>query len=375
MAKKLNAVKQFRRRHAQLVKTEARIAAALERQKKKILQKKNVIGFGVSQRAGRYVAVFFVTRKVKTGKLLPKDRLPRSITVGGKRFPTDVRTIQRPSTTAGDPIGDPTENRRSYHYNGKGDWKMGVGISIFKPQPPGAPKWVNAGTAGARVVSKKDPNEHLVLTCGHVVKAAGLEVAQQLDDRDPPPGSLFNFVGQVKQVSADFGDADAGTIECVGALQEILPIGKPRPLVFPYVGMFVQKSSWTTGLTWSQISETNVTCISNLTTYTGLFSAKNYCMQDPSAPGKLKAGVPVDKFSFGGDSGALIVLGKPNQPGVWGDPGLQRMYDQADAAEKVKIRDEWERAALGLNCLASDDWAYGQIIIRALAAMKVHLEL
>jgi hypothetical protein len=393
MATTLTASEQFRRLYQKKVRRERELAKELNRRAHTFFRKKHVVGFGVGSKHGQFAAIFYITRKVANARLAAKDRLPRSVRVGNKRIPTDVVAVGRTTECAGPPIGDSNENRKSYHVELAGDWKMGTQIRSFMPEPGGGGgSLLYTGTSGARVIrvdkkGKPTGEPPLVLSCAHVLFYNKCEVAQAEKDRDPqprPPGKDHNYVGDVLEV-ADMSTADAGVFECSGALREIMHIGEPKEPVTPTVGLYVQKSGRTTGLTWGKIAGTNITKKLDKKeaydgkdhTYTGMFQIENKCIQDPAGPGKLPPGenVPPNLFGWLGDSGSLIVAGKPNAPGEFGDPVQQKKYNDADDVEKGKIRQTYERAALGLFCLKDTTHISGQEIALALKALNIKLDV
>ena len=285
MAKAGAASKEFARIWSRGAKAEAAIVRELNRRAAYFYAKKNVIGFGTGLKNNQPAAVFFVTRRQSRSKLKPKDRLPRWLLVSKKRVSTDVIAVGRTKLLAA--IGDPTENQKSYHAGGAGQWKMGTEIRVFSPckaNPATDPKLITIGTSGALV--RKSKNEPpLMMSCAHILLLDDFDVAQAKEDRIPPcvgAANLKNFAGGVRQV-ADLNDADAGIVECADALPEILHIGKYKPQQDPKVGLRVEKSGRTTGLTWSKIANKNVSLKAPLkgvlaklfgdeVTYNGLFA-------------------------------------------------------------------------------------------------------
>jgi hypothetical protein len=374
---------EFERLWAQLVAREGRVAAALAKRESEFLKKKYVIGYGVGKKNGKLVATFCVSRKVPRSRLLPKDRLPRSIRVGRKSVPTDVIAV-KPSLAN---IGDPTDNLHSYRVNGKGTWKMGTAINTFNPPDWAAslPQLGVSGTSGALVKNpvapgaQPDPTRYL-LSCAHVLIIEKMDVVQYEQDREKPPGKLNNFVGAVTK-AMDINVVDAGKAEADGADKEVLNIGVPRGPQTPVTGLLVQKSGRTTGVTYGKISNTGITlkwkdpATAKDQTRTNIFFIENACKQDPAAPGKLKAGVPADRFGWDGDSGSLIMVGKPGEAGKYGDAEVQKKYDKANDTEQSKIRETWDRAALGLLIGKSEPDAQNPNVAKLVLGQDIQLAL
>jgi hypothetical protein len=117
--------------------------------------------------------------------------------------------------------------------------------------------------------------------------------------------------------------------------------------------------------------------------YQNLFAIPNECIDDPPLSRK-KLGMPTkdhkhvklpenrDKFAASGDSGSLIVVGKPGKHD-YGESGLQRIYDNASAQQKRMIDEKYEKATLGLLVAADEKYAYGQRISVAPTALGATL--
>lgn len=369
----LTASERFDKLYRELLQQQSHVVRALKIHAKSYLRKKHVVGFGAGRRFGEFVPVFFVDKKVPERILAPKDRLPRWVKVGRKNLRTDVIAVGAPADFT-EPVGDPTDNRKSYRVNGNGDWQMGTKIQIFANHGIDVK---GSGTSGARVRSIANPGEPpLAISCAHVLKVPGWDVAQA-DENRKIPKPLNNFVGGVKKVLD--GKIDAGSFECAGALQEVLHVGKPKPPQKPLAGMYVQKSGAATGLTYGKIlavGQKKAKVQGKWAEQDGVFLVENSCPQNPRDPSKLPAGVPDGRFAWHGDSGSLILLGKPGNPALFGETslGLQHEYDIGSAAEKQKIVDEKYGAALGLLIAGSDDTVYGQDIELVLGALKVRLD-
>jgi len=76
-----------------------------------------------------------VTHRQSPSKTAPTDRIPRSITLRKKRSATEVPAIGKPELAVA--TGDPTDNQKSYHSDGVGDWQMGTKIAIRPNVLPG----------------------------------------------------------------------------------------------------------------------------------------------------------------------------------------------------------------------------------------------
>ena len=366
----------FFRKYRAMVRENQLIAAALKKRWPRDSQRAHVAGYGVGLKNDRPAAVFLVRKKVPAAKLAKADVLPAFITVGGRKVPTRVTATGR-NTLYATPIGHNEQNIESYHTAGQGDWKMGTQITPYLPHMSTP---YPDGTAGARVHTAGKRDEHWLLSCGHVLQKAGFDIAQAEKNRKDvvkTPADLNHYVGSVSRV-APFSSADAGIVECAGAQVELLNIGKPAAMQFPLPGMWVQKSGRTTGVTYSRITEVSVQ--SPKTKYpdnklyglAGCFRVKNSCTWDANV--KVNPGAPRDLFGWKGDSGSLIVAGKPDSPGVFGVPRLQDEYDRGSAADRRKIRDKWERAALGLLISGDDTSTYGQEISWAAVSLNILLD-
>jgi hypothetical protein len=134
------------------------------------------------------------------------------MTLGGRKFPTDVVHVGKPRLLA---IGDPSENQISYSIDGAGQWDMGTQIYSYtecKPNQNPYPKLI--GTSGALVLrTRRAP---LMLSCTHCFPEVRWDIAQAWDDRVPNctgKKKLKNFVGGVVRI-IDPAVADAGVVEC-----------------------------------------------------------------------------------------------------------------------------------------------------------------
>jgi|SRR5580693_26832 hypothetical protein len=386
----LTASEQFAKNWTRAARRDRTLGRELARRANAFYKKKNVVGFGIGTKMNRECVIFFVTRKEARYKLNPKDRLPRWIAVGKRRVITDVIGVGKSRLTVS--IGDASDNQKSYHAAGTGSWKMGTEIRCFtqcQASPARDPQPVSVGTSGALVKSAASPSDPpLMLSCGHVLLKPAVDVAQAKEDRVPPcqgAANLKNFIGGVKDL-AQIATADAGIVECADGLSEIILIGKYKLPQEPLEGLNVQKSGRTTGLTHSKI--TIKECERKLTLppplnklfgvdeviYKGLFAVDVVCKDSPALPANqtLKPKEAVDKFSWEGDSGSLIVAGG-GEAHHWGDKDLDDTYEKADAAGKKTIDDKWQNAALGLQVLQDDKYSYGQRISLALKALSVEL--
>jgi hypothetical protein len=330
-----------------LARQERRVAYFLEQTAATWFAKRNVIGFGVGQRFGHPAPYFYVSRKVPWRSLSSSDRIPPEVTIGGRRYRTDVFAAS-PITLSAAPIGNPTENQRSYRKDGTGTWKMGVSIRV---QDRTGAYHGRGGTAGAMVKKSEPGAQPLLLSCGHVLAYETWDVVQCLKSMElGPPVKLNNHAGQTFRI-ANPADADAGLAEVHGATPEILHMdGRPRPRAATLVAnMTVQKSGGETGLTYSHIWSTNNQF--HMSSFNGapLGEAKgiifvvNHCPAATNPDPLLH-----NRFSFGGDSGALAVIGNPKDPADFGRTDLNSEYANAPAAKKAQIQAEYFRAAVGL---------------------------
>lgn len=333
------------------------------------LKLRHVTATAVGRRGADVVAVFYVDERVPQSKLPKRERIPPWILVNRRKIATDVVEAGRPQFWAA-AIGDPASNQKSYRNNGAGNWEMGTRIQIF-----GGGSSFGSGTSGARV-KKKGTSDLRMLSCSHVLSTAGADVAQWEKNRSSAT-VLNNHAGQVTQVLDLKDGVDAGIAECAGNQREILGIGLPRGPQPPTVGMFVQKSGASTGLTWGKIETTGGTAEARVAggkPMNGIFAIPNKCTQQP-AGAKLEAGVPKNSFGWKGDSGALVVVGKANESEAFGEFDLQGTYNSASDDEKKKIRDKWMHAALGLLIGGDEKNAYAQEIQLGLDGLAIELDL
>ena len=357
----------FEREARRIRKEQTDLRDALRPRQEEFLAKKHVVGYGIGRVNNKPVVRFFVERKVSQKRLLSKDRLPRWVIIKKRRVPTEVVAVGRVQLLAATPIGDPAENDRDYRKNGQGTWKMGTKISV-RLDLGGGNFAVLGGTSGCLVREKGGGNGPWMLSCAHVLGLKGSEVAQHTEFKDPSGTPLNNYVGDVTEIAKE-RYWDAGLVECSGASNEIINIGAPKALhdEAVYDGIYVQKSGATTGVTWGQVTE--VLAVLRIDrgqpserTFEDCFAITNRCDQKPILNPQTVSVAALNKFAWKGDSGALVVFGKSDSQGAFGKPGegLQKRYDRADANEKAKIIDKYDKAALGLLIAASNTAAYGQ---------------
>jgi hypothetical protein len=373
------ALREAKRAYREALQREQAIAKALGRMQASLRKKANVVGYGVGhKKKGRktlpeLAAVFFVTRKIPVGKLLPADRLPASIRVGSKRVRTDVVGFPRFEFTA-----DPAANRKRY----RNPIQMGAQIGICHEKVDDEFKW---GTAGAVVYSIANPSEKLMLSAGHVLHLDRLDVIQPSTATEHAHNRTFQSmpdrkdnVGTTRQIAA--GAIDAGLAEIDGSTPEIVGIGAPGTPEGPVLDLPVQKSGAKTGVTTGTISHDNVVVFKNLAEWMWL-NAPEIFYGAPPVPGKalgskqnakMKGLFIVTPKDFGdkGDSGSLIIVGPKKAIEDYVDKKWKKLSDSTRDALKATLS---QRAVGLLIGVGAQQGAVGQQIQLALDALKVRL--
>lgn len=115
---------------------------------------------------------------------------------------------------------------------------------------------------------------------------------------------LHEHIGAVARLSRTY---DAGLVEVIASIPDIVAIGAPRPPLVPIVSLNVQKSGATTGLTFSTVAYTNAL----------IFAFHQLAVGGQPWPGtdlffvyNSTAGI-FPLFAWFGDSGSLVVAGWP----------------------------------------------------------------
>lgn len=260
----------------------------INKYKKKLLKRKHVVGvgFGIKEtdgkRTGERAVVVLVDKKIKPDKLKRKDMVPQSL----EGYQTDVIEIGRPVLQV-----VRTERTRPA--------QPGISIGHYK---------ISAGTMGA-IVKDKQSNEPLILSNNHVLAniTNGRDGRAEIGDHILQPGSyddgaapddiigtlerfipirkgasnpqcsvaisaerIFNFflrmvkpsyrIKVVKQEGGNLVDcAVAKPVRPDLISENILEIGKIKGIKEAEVGMRVQKSGRTSGLTRGEIKAVGVT--------------------------------------------------------------------------------------------------------------------
>jgi hypothetical protein len=297
----------------EIVNKEKAIAAKLKELEPVLLKKKNLVGYGVGFKrlkgvySNELAAIFFVDKKQSSTELSKKDIFPSFITVNGKKIRTDIVEVHRMRKNAN--LGDPTLNRNRYR-----PVEMGVGIRICQQ---GTNTTLAIGTAGA-LVKEKQGTTRYILTAGHVADTVGSDVIQP--DSGANPADKIGGVTVIAGSDLNTG-IDAGIIEVINSLADIISLGMPNQPISPFVGLNVQKSGRQTGYTQSSIYYTNVTMMNLFVSLlppaitapvfpvaNGLFFVLN------ASPNVTHILNPYPFFGMLGDSGALIVAGWNNYP-------------------------------------------------------------
>ena len=339
-----------------------RIQKALARIEPRLKTTAHVVGYGVGPKykkavqASELAAVFFVDKKVPKGKLKRRDRLPVSIKVGNQVVPTDVARVGQLKATQqfSGPSGS-AENCRKHR-----PVLMGTSIAVC---PLLEDKQVDGGGSSGAVVQDKAGQKY-VLSVGHLL-TNGPDVIQPSKDLGtpaghnrvaPPPGQPpdpRDNIGNTR--TALNAEIDAGILEAIPSVPQIVHIGKYRPSLLPSPSLTCQKSGARTGLTYGTIEYVGVTAfnkfIAGLGVHVpaferpGLFFVRNSCSDKP--------------FVDDGDSGSLIVIGWANTTPE-SKPNLGTAFEKilADLVKFDKvhgrdsernIRKAMDRAALGLQ--------------------------
>src|SRR5258708_13350324 len=184
--------------YREVMKLHQEMLAALNRMKRSLVRWPHVVGYGLGQKLVRgyptrsMVPVFFVDEKIARHRLKPAHRLPATLLIQGRRYPTDVVKVH-PLRLEG--LGDNGPNQLR-----KRPYPMGSAICVYEPF---GTKCKMQGTAGALVVKKKSPGSFWVLSAGHVLLAICNPVVEpwartNLEKNTPNPHTTHALLAQVQ---------------------------------------------------------------------------------------------------------------------------------------------------------------------------------
>ncbi len=270
-----------------------RFIGALKKHPRNILRKKNVVGVGYGFRRKNGVftdqeaPTVYVKKKVALNRLKPADRIPRSITIRGKRHAIAVLEVGEMEELCAP--GNPAAQRQLND-------PYQPGCSIIGLQPPrNIP--VTRGSGGCCVRRRGDPTSPIwLLTNAHVINP-NWNVAH------PRPNRVVGA-----WVATAGNNYDAVICEIRNAIIEIKCLGNPMMPVRPMLGMRVKKSGAGTGITSSRVVQ--IAAIPQ--------SPGNTIVIDNTA---LEPAAPPPNFQpylDDADSGSVTVLGGIAQPDDFG---------------------------------------------------------
>ncbi len=364
-----NARRAIRRAQRQ----EQAIAEVLARLERRLRRTANVVGYAVGLKGARLAAVVYVTHKVPLAQLKPADRLPDHIEVSSRRVPTVVKPFPRLDLAA-----DPAANRKP----SRNPIVMGCQIGICHKELDDEYAW---GTAGAVVYDAANPQQKYLLGAGHVMRLHSNDVIQPSTategahnrTRKSFPDRKAN-IGSVIRIAP--GGVDAGIAEIDFATPDIIGLTAPGPPEGPMVGLPVQKSGATTGVTAGRIGEKNAVVFKQLAEWMWDHVFEIF-VGSPHTPGfriprrrdaslrGLFVITPTD-FADKGDSGALIIVGPQKEIDDYVDSRFRRVYPSTRDALKHTLKSRAVGLLIGVRY---PDGAVGQEITLALDALKVRL--
>jgi hypothetical protein len=272
---------------ARLYTAQQSVARALEDDPRHIRRIKNVVDLGVGfqwkqgKPTKRIGPVVLVLKKVPISKLVPTDRVPKSLRIGNKIYRIDVLERGRLIPTCSTGITDDQHKTRTSVPPG-----VAMCAVVNGAIPPG-----RQGSTGAilKVVDTPQPPARYVLTCDHIVTNA--QDWAQTWVTHPIMGSW---------VASTTPPIDASMVETQFYLLAILCLNVDQKApIPPLVGMRVMKSGAATGVTGSQVALATP-------------ADDVYIDNDASVPRSTPA-LPY-LFNTHGDSGSVAWLGTPPDP-------------------------------------------------------------
>jgi hypothetical protein len=298
--------------------------------------------------------------------------MPRSISVGGRRVPTDVVVAPRFK-----PFGNAGANQMQSR-----PFEMGASIEACvheQDQTAAGP-----GTVGV-VVEDINSGERRVLSAGHVLDAMDDDLIQPAilyggHNRTPPPPKQppdpKSNVGSVRRIAG--GGVDGGIAETTAATPNVIGLGPPTGTYWPMADMPVQKSGASTGVTAGTVTYKSVAFYAAnapkkwLRLFPNIFTGSPPHQPVPSPKDAVMSDLfLVDSAAFcaGGDSGSLVMAG----PGAALQAFADDLLSGRPAAERARFAQALQNRAVGLLIGGGSSVTLCQEIDTILNALSVTL--
>jgi hypothetical protein len=261
----------------------------LERSRKGLLKKANVVGVGIGEKitgglpVGRMSLKVYVEKKIKKSRLAKSDLVPQKLS----QIETDVEAVGKIK-----PLANMARMRPALG---------GASIGHYK---------ITAGTLGCLVRDKKTgrnfilSNNHVLANSNGAKKGDIIIQPGTADGGKAPEDRIANLERWIKIDFTDAGNLVDSSVAVPVSEEvvkpEIASIGAPRGVSKARLKMIVQKSGRTTGHTVGKIKDTNATMKVSYGRKTAVFRDQ----------------ILTTAMSQGGDSGSLVLDEKNRAVGL-----------------------------------------------------------